>query len=110
MVVDFDAVYAHSQKTVEKNIPNGLLIIPLCGATFDLEKDSFKFNAVARVVWDKLDGKRTLRQVARGLVSEFNTSAGTLERDLSEFVADLLKRGLLIKSLVSGAEGDLTNA
>jgi hypothetical protein len=55
----------------------------------------YPFNAVASRIWELLDGTRSLDDVAAIIVQEFDTDGGTALADLTDFVHDLEKAGLV---------------
>ncbi|MBC7229621.1 MAG: PqqD family protein [Actinobacteria bacterium] len=50
-------------------------------------------NPVAAFLWSRLDGKRSLREVARAIAEEFEVDAETAEADAVSFAGELLERG-----------------
>ena len=52
-------------------------------------------NQVASRVWELSDGKRTVAEIARVLIDEFEVDEETAERDSADFVRELVRRKLL---------------
>ncbi len=46
-------------------------------------------NEVGSMVWERIDGKRSLREILDLVVEEFEISREQAQRDILEFVADL---------------------
>lgn len=53
-------------------------------------------NEVASRLWELSDGQRTVSDLARVLVDEFEVDPATAERDSTEFVRELVGRKLLL--------------
>ena len=53
-------------------------------------------NEVASRVWELSDGQRTVAEIARVLIEEFEVDQATAERDSTELVRELIGRKLLV--------------
>ncbi|MBL7131041.1 MAG: PqqD family protein [Candidatus Omnitrophica bacterium] len=94
--VSLDAIYAPSQDVLAKEIQGELVIIPITAGTVDLENEFFKLNGTSKAVWDKLNGRKTLRELAGELQLQFAAPVKPIERDLLELVEELLRRRMLV--------------
>jgi len=74
-----------------------VVIIPLVSGIGDMEDELFTLNETGRAVWRKLDGTRTLRDVARELAEEFEAPAGVIESEVVGLVADLAVRRMVTR-------------
>lgn len=52
-------------------------------------------DPVGVAVWKRLDGQRTLEQIARDLEDDFSEVPATAAQDLRAFVADLARDGFI---------------
>ena len=50
-------------------------------------------NTVGGLVWERLDGQRTLGEIARAIAEEYEHSADQVLKDILCFVQALAKRG-----------------
>ena len=64
-----------------------------------------RLNPVASFIWETLDGKMDLGEVAERLEAEFEVGGDQARRDTLEFAADLLEKNVAEKAEVAG--GDL---
>lgn len=94
--VDPNKTYAHSDDVVAREIEGELIIVPLVAGIGDIEDELFTLNETGRAIWERLDGKRSLKDVARELSSEYETHDGEIERDLIGLAEELLKRRMLV--------------
>ena len=94
--VSLDGLYRPSEDIVARTIEGELIIVPLVAGIGDLEDELFTLNETAKAVWDRLDGKRTLRDVLKELLSEFEAPEGEIEQDLIGLVDELVRRKILV--------------
>lgn len=96
--VDMNAVYEPSPDVVAREIEGELIIIPITAGIGDLEDELYTVNPTGRLIWAKLDGKRTLAAVAAELAAEHSAAAGEIEKDVAGFVGELLSRRIVAES------------
>jgi hypothetical protein len=95
--VDPDAIYVPSEDIVARDIEGELIIVPLVSGIADMEDELFTLNETGRAIWEGLDGKKSLKDVAEQLSGEFEASPGEIERDVIGLVGELLKRRMLVE-------------
>lgn len=91
-----NAVCAASQDVVAREIEGEILIVPLTAGIGDAEDELYTLNATGQAIWQKLDGQRTLKEVAACLASEFSDPLIELENDVLGFASELTQRGILV--------------
>lgn len=94
--VSLDGRYKPSEDVVARTIEGELIIVPLVTGIGDLEDELFTLNETGKAIWDRLDGKKTLRDVLTELLAEFEAPAGEIEQDLIGLVEELVKRRILV--------------
>jgi hypothetical protein len=92
-----DGVYAPSDDIVARNIEGELIIVPLIAGIGDLEDELYTLNETGKAIWDRLDGKKKLKDVLGELSAEFDAPAGEIEKDLIGLVEELLRRKILVE-------------
>ena len=92
-----DSVYAPSENIVARKIEGELIIVPLVAGIGDLEDELFSLNETGKAIWDRLDGKKRLKDVLGELSAEFEAPAGEIEKDLIGLVDELSRRKLLVE-------------
>lgn len=97
-VIDVDSVYLPSENVVARVIENEIIIVPLVAGIGDLEDDLFTLNEIGRSVWEKLDGKKSVNEIAVELADEYDASVQEIEKDVIGFFEELLKRKIIDKS------------
>lgn len=91
-----DTVYKPSEEVVARDIHGELIIVPITSGVGDLEGEIYTLNETGRAIWHKLDGKKSLREIAKELALEFDDSAGEIEKDVIGLAEELVKRKILI--------------
>jgi len=90
--VDPDVRVRHSDDVVARLIEGQLLIVPLVSGVGDLEDELYTLNETGRAIWEKLDGNRTIDEVAREMAREFDVAEEAVRLD----VINLLGRKILV--------------
>lgn len=54
----------------------------------------YPLNAVAARLWELMDGQRTCGEMVAVIGEEFEVDKKTLQKDILNFVSDLVKKGL----------------
>lgn len=95
--ISINKVYAPSEDVVAREVQGEFIIIPITSGVGDLEDEIFTLNDTGKAIWDKLDGKRSLKEVANSLSQEFESDSGELENDVLGLSEELLKRRMLVE-------------
>jgi hypothetical protein len=90
-----DATYAPSDDIVARDIDGELLIVPLTADVGDEHEALFTLNETGRAVWDRLDGRRSLADVARELSADYDASIEAIQADVLGLVGELLARRIV---------------
>lgn len=95
--VKLDAVYAPSKDVVARDVQGEFIIIPVTSGVGDLEDEIFSLNEEGQAIWERLDGKKTLREVAGDLEGDFEAADKQIEKDCAGLVGELLKRRMVVE-------------
>jgi hypothetical protein len=95
-MVDRSGTYVPSDDVVVREIEGELIIVPLVSGIGNIEDELFTLNETGRAIWERLDGKKSLKDVAKELSSEYEAPEGEIEHDLIGLVQELLKRRMLV--------------
>ncbi len=95
--VKIEAVYAPSKDVVARDVHGEFIIIPITSGVGDLEDEIFSLNEEGRAIWERLDGKKTLEDVAKILDSEFEAGDKEILKDCAGLVGELLKRRMVVE-------------
>lgn len=95
--ISLEAVYAPSEDVVAREIEGEMLIVPLTAGIGDMEDELFTLNDIGKVIWERLDGQKSLKGIVDELVVEFEAPAGEIEEDVIGFVEELRKRSMVVE-------------
>jgi len=95
--LNLDSAYAPSENVVAREIEGELIIVPLISGVGDMEDELYTLNETGKAIWNKLNGKKTVKAVVEDLSSEFEAEAGEIEKDVTELMRELMKRKMLIE-------------
>lgn len=95
MTVSSEKVYLPSEEVVAREVQGEFIIIPITSGIGELEDELFTLNETGKALWDKLDGKKSLKDIAEHLSLEFEASEAEIEKDLSGLLEELLKRRMV---------------
>jgi len=85
-----------SEDIVARRIEDELIIIPITAGIGNLEDELYTLNETAIAIWEKMDGKRSLKQIADLLHEEFSAPIEKIETDVLGLVTELIKRRMLV--------------
>ena len=54
-------------------------------------------NAVGAVIWEQLDGSKSLEAIRDALLERYDSDCGQVEEDLADFIAMVTREGLAEK-------------
>ena len=94
--IGLNAKYAISENVVARDVQGEFIIIPITSGVGDTEDEILTMNKTGRAVWDKLDGKRVLKDVIADLNSEFEGKPEDIQKDVLGIMEELLKRKMII--------------
>lgn len=99
--VSLESIYRPSEDVVAREVQGEFLIIPVASGIAESEDEIFTLNESARVIWNRLDGKKTLQEVISGLSLEFEATPAEIKEDVLGFSDELLKRKMLVEKAKS---------
>ena len=89
------AVFIPSQDVVAREIEGELIIVPIVSGIGDLEDELYTLNEYGRVIWNHLDGKSSLSQIAAFIAEDYEAPLEEIEGDVEGFVQELAKRRIV---------------
>lgn len=95
--INMDAVYTASDGVVVRKVGSEMVIIPFASGVDDAENEPHFLNATGQIIWQRLDGRRRLKDVVKDLAAEFKTPVKVIKKDVAGFVKKLLMRNMLIE-------------
>lgn len=90
-----DSICIPSDDVVSRVIEGELIIVPIASGIGDMEDELYTLNETGRAIWQRLDGKRTLREVAADLAEDFAAPDDQIIRDVLGLAAELSNRRIV---------------
>lgn len=91
-----DTVCSVSEDVVAREIEGELIIVPLAAGVGDMEDELYTLNATGRAVWSRLDGVKTLGDIAGELSVEFDAPREQIESDVVGLAEELARRRIVV--------------
>ena len=93
--ISLDSIFAPSQDVVSREIEGEIILVPITKGVGDLD-DIYSLNETGRVIWQHLDGKKSLNQIVSYLADQYSASHEEIEKDVRGFIRELLRRKMII--------------
>ena len=93
--VNLGTLCVPSDDIVAREIEGDLVIVPLVAGIGDADDELFTLNETGHAIWKRLDGEKTLGDVASLLAEEFEAPLDTLQDDVVGFAGELTRRRIL---------------
>lgn len=90
-----DSICAPSEDVVAREIEGEMIIVPLATGIGDMDDELYALNETGKAIWGRMDGTRSLRQVAGELAAEYNAPIADIERDVLGLVSELARRKMV---------------
>jgi hypothetical protein len=95
--INLEGIYKPSEDVAARDIQGELIIVPITSGVGDLEDEIFTLNKTGRVIWEKMDGKRRLKDIAKELSPDFNSPIEEIEKDTMGLIEELFKRKIVVE-------------
>jgi hypothetical protein len=95
--LNVDTVFSPSKDVVVREIEGELIIVPLTYGIGDMEGELFTLNKTGQAIWQKLDGRKNLKEVIRELEQQYDAPSEVIKKDVIGLINELLKRSILIE-------------
>ncbi len=96
MIDLFNAIYEHDPNVVSRSIAGETILVPIHKNVGDMES-IFTLNETAAQVWELIDGQRSLAEIHKQMVKDYDIDPLQAEQDLGELIESLLEIGVLLK-------------
>jgi hypothetical protein len=93
--ITLETICAPSDDIVAREIEDEIVIVPLIAGIGDAEDELYSLNPTGQAIWQKLDGQRTLKNVAAALADKFDAPLANIETDVLGFAREMTRRGIL---------------
>lgn len=92
-----DTIFIPSEDIVSRDIEGELVIVPLAAGIGDLEDELYTLNETGRIIWDKMNGENTIKNIIEDIKGEYKGEDSEIENDVVGLVEELLKRKIIVE-------------
>ena len=89
-------IFEKTENIVTRSIAGELFLVPIAGNLANMQR-IFALTAVAEFIWERLDGRMSLKDIRGAVLAGFEVTEEQADADIAEFVTELLKEGLVRK-------------
>jgi hypothetical protein len=89
------ACFEQEDQVVTREIVGETILVPIRGKLADMQR-IFTLNDVGAYIWSHLNGSKDLEDICQGIETDFDVSREQAEKDLKEFISELLEAGLVM--------------
>lgn len=89
-----EKVFTKNKDIVTRAITGELFIVPVRGKLADMQR-IFTLNPVAEYIWDSLDGRTSIEDIRKGVLSTYEVEEDQADSDIRDFIAELLEADLI---------------
>jgi hypothetical protein len=87
-------IYAKDSNVVARKIAGEMVLVPIRHRTGDLQF-IYNLNEVAGRIWELIDGQRTLEDITKIIVEEYDVEYAQATEDIRGFTAKLKEPGFI---------------
>lgn len=94
--ITLTSILVPADDVVSRDLEGDTIVVPIGPRRGDVSADFFLLEGTAQAIWDLLDGRRTLGDVAAALSERFDAAPSDVESDVLRFAADLVDHGVIV--------------
>ncbi|CAB1073210.1 hypothetical protein D1AOALGA4SA_1796 [Olavius algarvensis Delta 1 endosymbiont] len=87
-MIDLNQRYQRNENFVFRRIENETILVPIKDKVGDMGS-IYNLNEVGALVWEQLDGRRTLGEIGDKIVAQFEVETREAQADICEFIEQL---------------------
>ena len=86
-----------SKDVVTRELEGRMLIMPVTCGIVDVDGEIFTLSETGRAIWHKLNGEKSLQQIAAELAENFTCPQDQIEKDVLGIVTEMIRWGICLK-------------
>jgi hypothetical protein len=86
--------YKIKDDVISRNNQDGTVIL----MRMDDGNSFFKINGIAAVVWKEMQSSKSIEEIQKTILENYNTNESQVKSDVEKFVSDLAAKGLISKN------------
>eukprot|EP01156_Anaeramoeba_ignava_P011363 Anaeramoba_ignava/a482935_15.p3 GENE.a482935_15~~a482935_15.p3 ORF type:complete len:104 (-),score=17.68 a482935_15:695-1006(-) len=93
-------IYMISEDVVARKIEDDIIIVPIIAGIGSMDDDIYTLNDTGQSVWELMDGKRSLKEIATTLEEKYDAPFEHICKELLELIATLLKHRIIVEKTI----------
>ena len=89
-----DAILKKIGNIVSRKIGDEYILVPIAASVADIES-IFNLNETGAAIWDKIDGKKSLKEIVAQIQEEYEAEGQQVEMDVVEFIHEMMEAKLV---------------
>ncbi len=85
---------AKSEDIIFRKVDEEYILVPMLCSSDEVEH-IYNLNTVGAVIWERIDGHRSIKEIISELSTEYDAPEEVIQRDVVDFLNDLLKAGII---------------
>ncbi len=94
MKISMNFILKKNENAVFRKIGEEYILVPVAASVADVES-IFNLNETGAAIWDKIGGKKDLKEIIKELEEEYEVEGQQLEIDVVEFVNEMMEAKLI---------------
>ena len=95
MDLTLDSVPVKSENVVFRKIEKEYILVPIVASAADVES-IFNLNETGAAVWERIDGRKSIKDIVDEIQAEYDVEGKRLERDVISFVDEMTEAKLIL--------------
>ena len=97
MNIGLDLTFRKRDDIMTRRIAGETLLVPVYCDLENIE-NIFMLDEVAAFIWERIDGKKSLKHIRDNVLDSFDVKKELAEMDISEFIEKLLDAHLIVEA------------
>jgi hypothetical protein len=93
--VKLNSICLPSEDVIAREIGDEMLIVPLVAGIVDADDALYTLNPTAHMIWNYLDGKKTLQEIIDILSRNHDASYEEIKEDVLGFVNEMIDHSII---------------
>jgi hypothetical protein len=90
-----DTVPKRNEDIVFRKVAGECILVPLVASAAEVES-IFNLNETGAAIWDKVDGKKSIKDIVAEIRGGYEVEGNQLERDVISFVDEMTEAKLIL--------------
>lgn len=95
--IDPSKIYITSEDVVARQIEDEFLLVPIASGIGDMEDSLYTLNETGKLIWEKLDPKKTVNTIIDELIEEYDSPHQTISNDVCGILNELVKLNMVLR-------------